>query len=223
MPIAPVPTAAATAASRLGRAVTTAATAASWAVVGVAIADSVAAVSPVVGSSMAPTLRGVADPVTLGTPCARDWVVVNWAPVAGFRRGDVVVLTDPRSGGGGGAVGGDDARGLAWLVGWATAARGERIVKRLVGLPGDLVVSTERRYGGVEGGDARLAGGGGGGSERLSVDSHVFGPVPLALLEGRVEAVVWPPSRMGRVPPPPPRPPWRGVIVRGGAGGVAVP
>jgi inner membrane protease subunit 2 len=33
-----------------------------------------------------------------------------------------------------------------------------------------------------------------------SEDSSFFGPVPLALLQGRAVSVVWPPTRMGRVP-----------------------
>jgi len=36
--------------------------------------------------------------------------------------------------------------------------------------------------------------------------------VPLALLDGRVEAIVWPPGRAGRVPPPPPAAAGRVVI-----------
>jgi len=152
---------------------------------------------------MAPALRGVRDVDDPALPGARDYVLVNWAVVSfpgvgglfphrpagghaatvgGFRRGDVVVLTDPRGGGAGGGGGGG-----GWADWWSTA-RGERLVKRLVGLPSDLVVSTEGRYGGGEGvltqvpdgycwveGDVRTAGARGGGG--VSVDSHVFGPV----------------------------------------------
>ncbi|KAM3575076.1 hypothetical protein VYU27_002991 [Nannochloropsis oceanica] len=33
-----------------------------------------------------------------------------------------------------------------------------------------------------------------------SEDSETYGPIPLALIEGRVSYIVWPPSRMGPVP-----------------------
>ena len=35
-----------------------------------------------------------------------------------------------------------------------------------------------------------------------SEDCKTWGPVPMALMQGRVEAVVWPPSRMHRLGPP---------------------
>lgn len=37
-----------------------------------------------------------------------------------------------------------------------------------------------------------------------SEDCNTWGPVPMALIQGRVEAVVWPPSRMGWVETTPP-------------------
>eukprot|EP00245_Coleochaete_scutata_P007671 TRINITY_DN2321_c0_g1_i3.p1 TRINITY_DN2321_c0_g1~~TRINITY_DN2321_c0_g1_i3.p1 ORF type:complete len:168 (+),score=15.32 TRINITY_DN2321_c0_g1_i3:98-601(+) len=38
-----------------------------------------------------------------------------------------------------------------------------------------------------------------GDNLQLSCDSKQFGPVPIALLEGRVSHVIWPPTRIGPV------------------------
>jgi inner membrane protease subunit 2 len=38
-----------------------------------------------------------------------------------------------------------------------------------------------------------------GDNAEVSLDSKSFGPIPLALLKGRVTNVIWPPSRFGRV------------------------
>ncbi len=94
---------------------------------------------------------------------------------------------------------------------------GDTLVKRVVGLPGDVVEAVDGRvringaeldepwlgdvetpaFGPVEVpedklfvlGDARV----------LSIDSRTFGPVPTDALVGRVEAVVWPPHDAGRL------------------------
>ncbi len=114
------------------------------------------------------------------------------------QRGDVVVLdTTPIAG--------------------APPHLGDTLVKRVVGLPGDVVEAVDGRvringaeldepwlgevetpaFGPVEVaedtlfvlGDARV----------LSIDSRTFGAVPTDALVGRVEAVVWPPHDAGRL------------------------
>jgi inner membrane protease subunit 2 len=71
------------------------------------------------------------------------------------------------------------------------------IVKRLVGLPGDFIsfddlfargfVLVPKGYCWVE-----------GDNEATSQDSRQFGPIPLGLLDGRVEGIIWPPHRASR-------------------------
>lgn len=69
------------------------------------------------------------------------------------------------------------------------------LVKRLIGLPGDWIRVPGHNVVSIPDGHCWVE----GDNEHLSCDSKNFGPVPLALLEGRVTFVVWPPSRVGRV------------------------
>lgn len=46
-----------------------------------------------------------------------------------------------------------------------------------------------------------------------SEDSSLYGPVPLALIEGRVAYVLWPPGRVGPLPKGPPPPIPKGQLV----------
>lgn len=88
-----------------------------------------------------------------------------------FSRGDVVVFTSPR-----------DQR--------------SKVVKRLIGLPGDWIQVPETA-------DIRQIPQGHcwveGDNGSVSFDSRDYGPVPLGLMRGRVTHVVWPPHRIGRV------------------------
>lgn len=92
-----------------------------------------------------------------------------------------------------------------------------RLVKRVVGLPGEVVraVGNELYVDGVRLDDpwanrSRTPSFGParvpdeavfvlGDNRALSVDSRTFGPVPFDAIGGRVEAVVWPPGHAGRV------------------------
>ncbi|XP_022632228.1 mitochondrial inner membrane protease subunit 2-like [Vigna radiata var. radiata] len=44
-----------------------------------------------------------------------------------------------------------------------------------------------------------------GDNSASSIDSKSFGPIPLALIRGRVTHVVWPPQRIGSVKSTPPQ------------------
>jgi len=71
-----------------------------------------------------------------------------------------------------------------------------RLIKRLIALPGDWVTApgtyeilqVPKGHCWVE-----------GDNSALSFDSKAFGAVPLALLEGRVTYVLWPPTRIHSV------------------------
>ncbi|CAI5717784.1 unnamed protein product [Hyaloperonospora brassicae] len=80
-----------------------------------------------------------------------------------YRRGDVVVLASPE-------------------------APGQFLTKRLVGLEGDVVTDRRGRYCLVPPGRCWVE----GDNPTCSDDSNAFGPVPLALIDSRVLAVVWP-------------------------------
>ncbi|GMF41816.1 unnamed protein product [Phytophthora fragariaefolia] len=84
-----------------------------------------------------------------------------------YRRGDVVVLESPE-------------------------AAGQYLIKRLVALEGDLVTDRSGRHRSVPVGKCWVE----GDNPTFSDDSDSFGPVPLALIDSRVVAVVWPPSEM---------------------------
>lgn len=54
-----------------------------------------------------------------------------------------------------------------------------------------------------------------GDNAAASIDCRYYGPVPAALLTGKVVCRIWPPSSAGALPPPPLSP-----AAGGGAGGV---
>ncbi len=114
------------------------------------------------------------------------------------QRGDIVVLdTTPIAG--------------------APPHLGDTLVKRVVGLPGDVVEAVDGRvringaaldepwltdvetpaFGPIEVPDDKLFVL--GDARELSIDSRTFGPVPSYAVIGRVDAVVWPPHDAGRV------------------------
>ncbi|KAK1930990.1 Mitochondrial inner membrane protease subunit 2 [Phytophthora citrophthora] len=84
-----------------------------------------------------------------------------------YERGDVVVLESPE-------------------------AAGQYLIKRLVALEGDLVTDRKGRHRMVPVGKCWVE----GDNPIFSDDSDSFGPVPLALIDSRVVAVVWPPNEM---------------------------
>mmetsp|Transcript_103 Transcript_103/g.156 ORF Transcript_103/g.156 Transcript_103/m.156 type:complete len:168 (+) Transcript_103:186-689(+) len=72
---------------------------------------------------------------------------------------------------------------------------GRLLVKRLIGLQGDwITVPSETKLRQIPQGHCWIEGDNKGNSEDSA--SH-FGSVPLALVEGRVLGVLWPPRRMG--------------------------
>eukprot|EP00051_Salpingoeca_urceolata_P031343 m.11295 g.11295 ORF g.11295 m.11295 type:complete len:169 (-) comp3963_c0_seq1:868-1374(-) len=107
-------------------------------------------------------------------PGSNDWVLIDkWSTRhRKLQRGDVIAL-------------------------WSPSERRTLLVKRVLAVPEDVVrrrgyqhsyVSVPRGHCWVE-----------GDNEKASMDSNLFGAVPAALVVGRVTAVVWPPSRWGRV------------------------
>lgn len=130
------------------------------------------------GASMEPTLR------------AGDLVAV--VPLVGPRRGDVVLVRDPRE-------------------------PSRVTVKRVLGLPGERLrvrrgrvlvdgVAQAEPYAGGAGPDAELRVPPGhvavlGDARHRSTDSRVFGPVPLELVDGLVVARVAPSPRLLAVRP----------------------
>ena len=114
------------------------------------------------------------------------------------KRGDIVVLDTS-------------------LMPGTSAELGKTVVKRVVGLPGDIIGAQNGRLT-IDGspidqpwlGDVQTASFGPvevpddmvfvlGDNRELSVDSRTFGPVPIDAVLGRVEAVIWPPDHVGRV------------------------
>ncbi|GAB4822745.1 hypothetical protein N2152v2_009791 [Parachlorella kessleri] len=74
------------------------------------------------------------------------------------------------------------------------------LIKRLVGIEGDWVTvpgDTKGRCW-VEGGGSSSSSSKGGSSGSID-DSRTFGSVPLALIEGSLSYVLWPPAKWGRV------------------------
>jgi len=152
----------------MGRLWQTVGKAALWLPVGITVNSLLLSVASVKGRSMQPTLNE-----GLTQNAVRDRVLLDKFSVQirhRYQRGDVVILASPE-------------------------AAGERLIKRLVALEGDVV--TDRR------GKARVIPPGRcwveGDNPDFSDDSDKFGAVPLALIESRVLAVVWPPDRMKRV------------------------
>ena len=84
----------------------------------------------------------------------------------GYKKGDIVVAAAPTD--------------------------GHLVLKRICGLQGESVSADRlgKRYIVVPPGQAWLL----GDNRAASLDSRNYGPVPVALIQGRVAAVVWPPS-----------------------------
>lgn len=153
--------------------------AASIGVVAVTFHDLVGSVSVVEGSSMDPTLKGSET---------KDIVLIDRYRVKAAKkveRGDVVMFTSPFN-------------------------PKEYHVKRIIGLPGDLIYSKPEyispdvlkdqrpRYKNatlVPRGKCWVE----GDNPATSVDSNDYGPIPLALITGRVAVICYPFTRFGKV------------------------
>lgn len=125
------------------------------------------------GRSMQPTL----NPTNKGGPNdSRDLVLVAKWPIKvwrQYRKGDVVVLRSPVY---------PDTKVIKRLTGTEREWRTRRLGLRQEPIPEGFCWVT------------------GDGGALYSEDSEMYGPIPLALIEGRVSYVLWPPSRMGPVP-----------------------
>ncbi|CAM9271936.1 unnamed protein product [Chrysoparadoxa australica] len=100
-----------------------------------------------------------------------DIVWLNRMSFSSFEKGDIVVFTNPFD-------------------------PEERCVKRLIAVDGEWVRprgNTDRALELVPRGHCWVEGDNSDDSE----DSSSYGPIPLALLEAKASAVVWPPSRVG--------------------------
>lgn len=120
-------------------------------------------------------VKGASMSPTLNPPDSwiQDRVLINKRlDIKDYRRGDVIVLRSP-------------------------VEPSEHLIKRIVGLPNDLLFVDEDNSVGmkkmivVPPGRCWIE----GDNEACSRDSRLFGPVPLGLVEGRVSFVIWPPSR----------------------------
>ncbi|OQV19212.1 putative Mitochondrial inner membrane protease subunit 2 [Hypsibius exemplaris] len=131
--------------------------------------DNVGSVARVHGSSMMPTLQG--DRRGGGR---RDYVWLNTFAVRRFQveRGDVVVFSSPT----------DPSKIL---------------IKRVTALEGDVVHSPtyKQNYVLIKRGYMWME----GDNKEMSMDSHNFGQISRGLLLGKVEYIIWPPQRWGRV------------------------
>ncbi|XP_065179527.1 mitochondrial inner membrane protease subunit 2-like [Sycon ciliatum] len=126
-------------------------------------------IDTVSGGSMKPTL----NPRDNGT---RDRVLakrLTMEQADKLQRGDIVDATNPRN------------------------PHGDKVVKRIIALPGDSVltpryhdevVKIPRYHCWVE-----------GDHPETSADSNYYGPIPVELVHGKVMFVVWPPTRLGRL------------------------
>ncbi|KAI9919566.1 hypothetical protein PsorP6_017502 [Peronosclerospora sorghi] len=136
-----------------------------WVPLGVTVNALGISLASVKGRSMQPALN---DGLT--QDAVRDRVLLDKFSVQmrhRYRRGDVVVLESPEM-------------------------PGHYLIKRLVGLEGDLVTDRSGRHFLVPRGKCWVE----GDNPTFSDDSDSFGPVPLALIDSRVLAVVWPLNQM---------------------------
>ncbi|CAF2377262.1 unnamed protein product [Brassica napus] len=135
-------------------------------IIGLTISDRFCSVVPVRGDSMSPTFNPQRDSYL------DDYVLVDKFCLKDYKfaRGDVVVFSSP-------------------------SHYKERYIKRIVGMPGEWISSTEDVIRVPEGhcwveGDNKAS----------SLDSRTFGPVnSLGLIGGRVTRVVWPPQRLSKI------------------------
>ncbi|EPS61696.1 hypothetical protein M569_13101, partial [Genlisea aurea] len=140
------------------------------ALVGLTISDRYGSFMSVRGSSMSPTLNPDTRTTTSGGFRLDDLVLVEKLCLHShrykFSRGDIVVFRSPTN-------------------------HKEKNVKRIVGLPGDLIHLSSFESKRVPDGHCWVV----GDNSSCSMDSRSQGPIPLGLICGRVTHIVWPPQR----------------------------
>jgi len=138
------------------------------------------------GKSMQPSLNFPlsASPLRLlGYDLLSDWVWVStWRgrQVRSIHRGEVVVFTSPKD-------------------------PPENVIKRLVGVEGDVVTPHSQAY--LEEESVHIPTGNcwvEGDNWLNSVDSNKYGPIPMGLIFGVATHVVWPPNRWQKLQALPP-------------------
>jgi len=120
-------------------------------------------------------VEGISMQPTLNPDAKRsDYVFLNrWrARQLQFERGQIVTLTSPRD-------------------------PNQQLIKRIVAVEGDTVrtLSYKSRYVRVPKGHCWLE----GDRPECSMDSNMFGPVPMGLINAEVSRIVWPPRRWQRL------------------------
>ncbi|CAN1134373.1 Mitochondrial inner membrane protease subunit 2 [Linum perenne] len=136
-------------------------------IIGIPVTDRLASVVPVRGQSMSPTFNPESSSLFDDRVLVEKLCLRRYT----FSVGDVIVFRSP-------------------------VDHKEKLVKRIIGLPGDWV-GTPHTYDVVKvpEGHCWVE----GDNVIPSMDSRSFGPIPLGLASGRVVRVVWPPQRMGTV------------------------
>ncbi|BFG34973.1 hypothetical protein CerSpe_212470 [Prunus speciosa] len=147
-------------------------------VIGVYVSDRFVGVAPVRGFSMSPTLNPGTTSL-MGLPID-DYVLVEKRCLQNYKfsHGDVVVFR---------------------LVGTFCSSPSnhkERHIKRITALHGEWI-GTRHSYDvlKIPEGHCWVE----GDNSSSSLDSRSFGPIPLALIQGRVTHIAWPPKRIGAV------------------------
>ncbi|XP_010553100.1 PREDICTED: mitochondrial inner membrane protease subunit 2 [Tarenaya hassleriana] len=134
-------------------------------IIGLTISDRCCSVVPVRGESMSPTFNPQRNSRIDDYVLVEKFCLTNYK----FARGDVVVFCSPTH-------------------------FGERHIKRIVGLPGEWI-GTSQDVIKIPEGHCWVE----GDNHASSFDSKAFGPIPLGLIQGRVTHVVWPPHRVGKI------------------------
>ncbi|KAE9963598.1 hypothetical protein BLS_009128 [Venturia inaequalis] len=173
------------------------------------VQDTILDIHQVPGPSMSPTLSpfvhetGQSDQIITvkrnlrGQPRNRDYGVsfeVTRPARSTLQRGDIVTFWQPHN--------------------------PEKLgVKRVIGVPGDTIVRNVKRVARQKENEGRVSGKMGmevpplvvkvprghiwieGDNWRNTVDSNDYGTIPITLVTARVVGIVWPPSRIGAIPP----------------------
>uniref|UniRef100_A0A3B3SGP3 Mitochondrial inner membrane protease subunit n=1 Tax=Paramormyrops kingsleyae TaxID=1676925 RepID=A0A3B3SGP3_9TELE len=135
----------------------------------VTVLDRLAYIARVEGASMQPSLNPEGQ-TTSDVVLLSRWSVRDYQ----VQRGDIVSLLSPKN-------------------------PQQKIIKRVIGLEGDLVKTRgyKNRYVKVPDGHFWIE----GDHHGHSLDSNSFGPVSLGLVHGRASHIIWPPHRWQRITP----------------------